>query len=196
MVELFLKHVLKRKQNSSGIYEETAGYYEIVEQQECLTLHMHMLSNFQKRMVEYLESTHQEQFITEIIEIPIQTLLDPPIKFCSNQCHKCTVDKLLYRSNRYTYNKSYLNNNYGTCKARFPRATYSDTILDSTSGALIMKKGEAWLNTFTPVLTYLLRCNTNITSLLYRTAIKSVVAYMTDYITKSPLKTHTIFEAI
>lgn len=52
------------------------------------------------------------------------------------------------------------------------------------------------MNTFTPVLTYLMRCNTNVTSLLSGTAIKSVIAYVTDYITKSPLKTHTIFQAV
>lgn len=58
------------------------------------------------------------------------------------------------------------------------------------------EKGEGRLNTFTPVVTYLLYCNTNVTSLLSDTAIKSVIAYVTDYITKSPLKTHTVFEAV
>ena len=59
-----------------------------------------------------------------------------------------------------------------------------------------MKKGEAWLNTYTPVVTYLLRCNTDVTSLMSGTAIKSVIAYVTDYITKVPLKTHVMFQAI
>lgn len=59
-----------------------------------------------------------------------------------------------------------------------------------------MKKGEAWLNTFTTLVTYVMRCNIDITSLLSGTAIKSVITYITDYITKSPLKTHTIFEAV
>ncbi|KAA1479921.1 hypothetical protein DENSPDRAFT_789682, partial [Dentipellis sp. KUC8613] len=59
-----------------------------------------------------------------------------------------------------------------------------------------MKKGEAWLNTFTYSLSYLLRCNSDVTSLLSGTAIKSIVAYITDYITKSPLNTHVIFEAV
>ena len=37
-----------------------------------------------------------------------------------------------------------------------------------------MKKGEAWVNTFTPVLTYLSRCNTDVTSLLSGTAMRAV----------------------
>ncbi|TFK58474.1 hypothetical protein BDN72DRAFT_782045, partial [Pluteus cervinus] len=52
------------------------------------------------------------------------------------------------------------------------------------------------INTFTPVLSYLFRCNTDVTSLKSGTALKSVILYVTNYITKSPLKTYTIFEVI
>ena len=83
-----------------------------------------------------------------------------------------------------------------TCKARFPCDTYASTQVDPESGALIMKKGEAWLNTFTPAVSYLLRCNHDVTSLLSGTAIKSVIAYVADYITKTPLKTHVMFQAV
>ncbi|KAI0740376.1 hypothetical protein C8Q76DRAFT_592958, partial [Earliella scabrosa] len=90
-----------------------------------------------------------------------------------------------------------------TCKVRFPRDTYASTQtwptsqqVDPESGALIMKKGEAWLNTFTPAVSYLLCCNHDVTSLLPGTAIKSVIAYVADYITKTPLKTHVMFQAV
>ena len=59
-----------------------------------------------------------------------------------------------------------------------------------------MKKIEPWLNTFTPLVTYLFRCNTDVTSLSSGTAIKAVVIYVSDYITKTTLKTHTIFDSI
>ncbi|TDL21768.1 hypothetical protein BD410DRAFT_723883, partial [Rickenella mellea] len=52
------------------------------------------------------------------------------------------------------------------------------------------------MNTFTSLLTYLIRCNSDVTSLLSGTAIKAVISYVTDYITKSPLKTYTIFDAV
>ncbi|KAF8588408.1 hypothetical protein K439DRAFT_1312207, partial [Ramaria rubella] len=44
--------------------------------------------------------------------------------------------------------------------------------------------------------TYLLRCNSDMTSLLSGTAIKAVIAYVTDYVSKNPLKTYGIFESI
>ncbi|KAF7972082.1 hypothetical protein HWV62_19165, partial [Athelia sp. TMB] len=52
------------------------------------------------------------------------------------------------------------------------------------------------MNTFTRTLTYLLRCNTDVTSLLSGTALKAVVAYVTEYITKSGLKTYHVFDAV
>ena len=84
----------------------------------------------------------------------------------------------------------------GVCKARFPRDTHESTGVDPETGALIMKKGEAWMNTFTPELSYILRCNHDVTSLMSGTAIKSVIAYVADYITKTPLKTHVMFKSV
>ena len=68
--------------------------------------------------------------------------------------------------------------------------------MDTESGALLMKQGEARLNSYSPALTYLLRCNSDVTSLLSGTAIKAITAYVTDYITKTPLKTHAMFTAV
>src|ERR1700676_2989357 len=47
-----------------------------------------------------------------------------------------------------------------------------------------------------PIVTFLLRCNSDITSLLSGTAIKAIVAYISDYVTKPGLKTYTIFDTI
>jgi hypothetical protein len=59
-----------------------------------------------------------------------------------------------------------------------------------------MKKREPWINTLTPIVTYLLCCNSDVTSLLSGTSIKAVVAYVSDYVTKPGLKTYSIFDAI
>jgi len=45
-------------------------------------------------------------------------------------------------------------------------------------------------------VTFLLRCNSDVTSLLSGTAIKAIVAYISDYVTKPGLKTYTIFDTI
>jgi hypothetical protein len=74
------------------------------------------------------------------------------------------------------------------------RDIVSETMVDPETGALLMKKHEQWMNTITPMVTYLMRCNSDVTSLLSGTAIKAVIAYISDYITKSSLKTYRVLE--
>jgi len=57
----------------------------------------------------------------------------------------------VFRSNRHRCHTGCIHPKYGTCKARFPWDTYMETTVDPQTGYLNMKKGEAWLNTFTPV---------------------------------------------
>jgi len=84
MVQIFIKYVLQAGTDKRGIYGDTAAYYGTVEQQGRLTLHLHLLlwikgalspqeirdrimdpnSDFQKKMVEYLESVHVGEFLT------------------------------------------------------------------------------------------------------------------------------------
>jgi hypothetical protein len=254
MVQMFIKHVLGVDQDHPGLYGNTSAYYGTVEQQGRLTLHLHLLlwisgsltpqeirdkimdvnSDFQKKMVEYLESLCVGEFLTgEKIDVsekvhnasgtssycdPTFTLPKPPPSPCDENCVKCscdenrtswwqnfkdTVDDLLLRSNQHVHtfdengnNTSYCANSKGECKHRFPRDTFEQTLVDPKTGALNLKKGEAWMNAVTPMLTYLLRSNSDVTSLLSGTAIKAIVAYISDYITKPGLKTYSIFDVI
>ena len=183
-------------------------------------------SEFQKALVDYLEDSHSGDFLLGDehtvkgninereaslgYQNPTLTLPSkPPVcndKSCDGpKCQvrgqwwtqfKSTVDDLLFRSNRHVCRKNWcLKNRWNSCKARFPRRLFSETICDDT-GHISMKKKEPMINTFNSMLTYLLRCNTDVTSLLSGTSIKAVIAYVTDYVTKSPLKTYNIFETI
>src|ERR1700728_1611209 len=257
---MFIKHVLGVGQNHPGLYGKTSAYYATVEQQGRLTLHLHMLlwilnslspqeirdkimdpnSDFQKKIVEYLESVHVGEFMTGTMDEvkeqvdenmkveehrdPTQTLPAAPPEPTDCNCNKCescesttnwwqnfknTVDDLILRSNVHKCRTSIpadekkqkkerrgCINKYGNRKARFPRQIFEKTEIDPKTGALNIKKGESWINTLTPIVTFLLRCNSDITSLLSGTAIKAIVAYISDYVTKPGLKTYTIFDTI
>ncbi|KAF8220104.1 hypothetical protein L208DRAFT_1057796, partial [Tricholoma matsutake] len=84
----------------------------------------------------------------------------------------------------------------GKCKVCFPRPVVETTHVDEETGHLHLKKKAQWINTFSHLLTYLFRCNTDVTSLRSGTAIKGVLLYVTNYITKPTLKTHVIFDTI
>jgi hypothetical protein len=125
MVEMFIKHVLGVDQEHPGLCGNTAAYYAAVEQQGRLTLHLHMLlwilnslspqeirdrimdpnSDFQKKIVEYLESVHVGEFMTGTMDEvkeqvhekmkaadyqdPTQTLPVPPPEYTDCDCTKC-----------------------------------------------------------------------------------------------------------
>jgi hypothetical protein len=152
-------------------------------------------------------------------EPPPPSCHNPPRNGCSS-CDKLsewssryqsTVDDLLLKSNVHKCStnrnkdgsqnkarpyKGCLDNIWGRCKARFPRPTFTKTEIDTEDGSISMKKTESWLNTFTYIVTYLFRCNTDITSLRSGTAIKAVFLYVTNYVTKPALKTHVIFDTV
>jgi hypothetical protein len=98
--------------------------------------------------------------------------------------------------NKYQPVTGCLSNKWGKCKAHFPHKTFEHTEVDMNNGALNIKKGESMLNTVTAEVTYLICSNTNVTSLLSGTAIKAVMAYVSDCISKPALKTYLIFEAV
>jgi len=260
MCEMFIKHVLGVGTDHPGIYGETGGFYGTVEQQGRLTLHLHLLlwirgslspqeirekimdpnSDFQRKLVEYLESVHVGEFLTGSMDEveaqiesnkcdrnykdPVQTLPEAPPPLCNtpgDNCEQCsdlkdwwsqfkfTVDDIIFKSNVHNCRRNQTTgeksnkkdkptciNKHGNCKARFPREVFEQTEVDPKTGALNIKKGEPWINTLTPVVTYLLRCNTDVTSLLSGTAIKAVIAYVSDYVTKPGLKTYSIFDTI
>ena len=152
-------------------------------------------------------------------ECPPPSCHNPPHDGCSS-CDKLsawssryrfTVDDLLLKSNVHKCStnrnkdgsqnkarpyKGCLDNIWGRCKARFPRLTFTKTEIDTETGSISLKKTESWLNTFTYIVTYLFRCNTDITSLRSGTAIKAVFVYVTNYVTKPALKTHVIFDTV
>ena len=159
------------------------------------------------------------QPVRYVYQDPTQTMPDAPPHSCDQNKHtnctncqqlknwwikfKETVDDILLRSNVHKCSssdpgkskfkaKGCLNKN-GVCKARFPRPIVPETIVNTEDGYINMKKTESMINTISPCITYIFRCNTDVTSMLSGTTIKAVISYVTDYISKPILKTHQVF---
>ena len=159
---------------------------------------------------EVRENSNKKSENTEYKD-PTNTLPTPPPIKCKEQCDTCKectanklwwdkypelVDEVMLKSNVHKCNSKCMNNKYNTCKARFPRDIVKETKADINDGSITMKKHEEWINFVTTTLTYLIKSNSDVTSLLSGTAIKAIVAYVTDYITKVPLKTHAMFDTV
>ncbi|KAJ3567450.1 hypothetical protein NP233_g6363 [Leucocoprinus birnbaumii] len=135
-------------------------------------------------------------------------------------CYVPTVDELILKSNIHTCrssaeklaqrtgNKPFVGNvrsdmsnqpkgclnKYGICGARFPRDVYEHSFVDREDGHIFLQKREPMMNSVTPLLTYVMRCNTDSSCLLSGTAIKSTISYVADYICKSSLKTYHVLK--
>ncbi|KAJ7767252.1 hypothetical protein B0H16DRAFT_1308832, partial [Mycena metata] len=83
----------------------------------------------------------------------------------------------------------------GVCRARFPRDVFAVTEM-AEDGHINVRHVEPMMNKVNPVLTYLNRCNSDVSSLLSGTAVKAVVSYVTDYISKLSLKSYQMFASV
>ncbi|KAJ3819853.1 hypothetical protein F5880DRAFT_1625438 [Lentinula raphanica] len=177
-------------------------------------------SPFQQSLLAHLDSIRKGEFFSgtkDDVKAKIQLAESEPSYISPERTlpktpppHICTcskkwlnsyydeIDDLLFKSNLHDcfrslypdgtiknhdlFETSCLNNKFKKCKARFPRECYPVSTVDSDTGHIYLKKLEPWINDVCPPLTYLIRGNTDVTSIL------------SDYITKTGLKTHTIFE--
>ncbi|KIJ39975.1 hypothetical protein M422DRAFT_174377, partial [Sphaerobolus stellatus SS14] len=180
--------------------------------------------DFTKSLISYLEDCHTGEFIDSDLDNvkeylneieqdstyvkPTRTFPEcPPNCICedcevSNDCicwwerFNNTVNDLLVRCNVHKCWPHFcLNNKWQSCKSRFPRDCIAKTNIDS-SGHIFFRHMEEYLNTFHCILTYLMRCNTDVTCMQSGTGIKAVLMYVADYITKNPLKLYAIFDIL
>lgn len=183
-------------------------------------------SSFRERLIQYLEESHTGDFLPDKLADPAATTdgardsaafkvqQELPIRVpstCSNRCGSCVqclenlhwfenfpgkVNEIVRCSNRHTCSvSSCKKSGRADCKARFPRPLFPETEV-TEDGYINLKKGEPYLNTFNPVMSYLTMCNTDVTCLRTGTALKAEIAYVTDYISKSELRTTTFHECI
>ncbi len=217
---IWLKNSLSPQEICDKIMDRTSDFQQqIVQYLESV----HRGEFFNGRLADISQSVAESERNESNYTDPTKTMPEPPPLWCQksncNDCIDCimkstwqtkfkqTVDDIVLRSNvhkcRMTAKDKHGNNvrkgclnKKGSCKARFPQEVIEQTMVDPLSGALRIKKGEAWINMFTPVITYLFRCNTDTTSLLSGTAVKAIVAYVSDYITKPGLTTYSMFDSI
>ena len=124
------------------------------------------MANWKKQKRE-LKSKNPEQIppTKTIPETPPQCPDHNACNVCDNckaltswrSCFKVTVDDLVKRSNKHNDCSKSLRPclREGKCKAQFPRDVVEFTMVDLTTGALKIKKREAWINTFSSLVTYL-----------------------------------------
>ena len=70
------------------------------------------------------------------------------------------------------------------------------TLFDEETGSVVMRHLDGMVNNYNPTIALAMRCNGDIKFMASGAAAKSVLFYITDYITKSQLKSHVSFSAL
>ncbi|KAI0662236.1 hypothetical protein C8Q70DRAFT_875828, partial [Cubamyces menziesii] len=145
---------------------------------------------------EAIEGTYRDPVTTLPRRPPLDRDSNTAEQWFFSVCEE--TDEIVYLCNRHDreHRKGCLRGKPAYCKARYPRELRTQTVVEPDSGAIRFKKLDPWINTYNVILSYLLRCNTDVTCLLSGTQVRAVVAYVTDYVTKTPLKTYKIFEIV
>ena len=81
------------------------------------------------------------------------------------------------------------------CKARFPRTVVNESSV-TDDGHINVRHIEPMINPVNPILTYISRCNSDVTSMLSGTAVKAVISYVSDYVSKVALKSYQLFASV
>ncbi|KAK0222354.1 hypothetical protein IW262DRAFT_1448328 [Armillaria fumosa] len=157
-------------------------------------------SEFRLRLIRYLESVHKGEYLMGYVDFT-EVLPESPPPHCEvgpslcSDCDKGNTTQTWWgyfkRMVDMIINKCCMDNKWGRCKAHFPYKLFGKSVIDPETRHINLMKKEQWINSFAPLLSYIFRCNTDLTSLQSGTAIKAVLIYVTDYITKPGLKTHT-----
>ncbi|KAJ7102044.1 hypothetical protein C8R44DRAFT_546434, partial [Mycena epipterygia] len=138
---------------------------------------------------------------------PTQTFAKPPPKACTaakcpddRQHRKRTADwwdayKLEVEDILLRHKLRRCLTMLGVCRARFPRDVFNTPEI-SADRHVNMQHHEPMMNTVNSILTYLSRCNSDVTSLLSGTAVKAVVSYVSDYVSKLSFKSYQLFVSV
>ena len=177
---------------------------------------------FGKQFVDYLEATHTGDFLKEEERVKQwidekglmfseQALPERVPKKCANNCGECEscsanahwhaifpfiVNEVVRRYHTHTHSSSGCKKTPTTeCKARYPRLLFPSTTIHP-DGFVTLKKSEEYINTYNDVLAFLVKCNSDVQCLMSGTSVKAIIAYVTDYITKTDLRTTDMHECI
>ncbi|KAF6751745.1 hypothetical protein DFP72DRAFT_816061, partial [Ephemerocybe angulata] len=201
--------VRDRLLNKDGVFQKSLfAYMESAHQGEFSTGTLEEPVDSSAKQVPHTSNAHYVDPTMTLPAPPPAPLCDNPSS-CEETCPNClshlswwettkkVIDDIVLRSNVHTCSthenpkagKGCLDKD-GICKARFPRELVPKTTFDEADGRIKLKKLEAVINSYTPLLTYLLRCNSDVTCMMSGTTMKAVILYVTDYITKVNLKSH------
>ena len=207
-----------------GILGNVKAYYGCVEAQGRGTLHCHMLiwveggltpdqikqrvldndEEFKQRLIEFLDDTISNCIPVDAdVEIPPYhpcSVRVPPVPFdvdnpdlYTQRDRHLLVQKCQYHRHSATCYKYDIH----SCRFDMHESNYRPvSCFDPESGELILRCMDGLVNNFNATMLDCIRCNMDIKFIGSGASVKAILYYITDYITKTQLKTHVAYAAL
>ncbi|TFK91101.1 hypothetical protein K466DRAFT_441947, partial [Polyporus arcularius HHB13444] len=216
-IRAFIKTLLRYDPESGnleeGILGFTKAYYGCVEAQGRGTLHCHMVvwvegglnpSQLQKRLQQDDPEfgTRLVSFLDDILStsVPDEVGSDPPDRSQSRP-QEPDLRRLVLKCQVHTHSGTC----YKYCADGEPKVCRFDldpdnvvpaTTIDPATGIVTLRQLDGLVNKYNSTILQAMRCNMDIKPVGSGEDAKSIVYYITDYITKTQLKTHVAYAAL
>ena len=224
-IQAILGYNKNRHERSTGILGKVKAYYGCVEAQGRGTLHCHMLvwvegglnpdeikkrvlandDEFKQRLTAFLDDTISNYIPPDATDFDV-----PPYHPCSVRCPPAPENhpnygKYLARDKHLLVQHCQYHRHSATCykydihSCRFDmhESNYKPiSCFDPQTGELKLRCLNGLVNNFNETMLQCIRCNMDIKFIGSGTSAKAILYYITDYITKSQLKTHVAYAAL
>ena len=216
---------LQKQKHEDGILGKVKAYYGCVEAQGRGTLHCHMLiwikgslnldeikkcilnndEAFKQRIIQFLDDMISNH-MPDDVQIPNQqpyhlcTIQRPPIPVAAadpdsyvRKDHHLLVQQCQYHHHSATCYKYDIH----SCHFDMHEGNYKPiSCFDPTLGELTLRCLHGLVNNFNETILDCIRCNMDIKFIGSGASAKAILYYITNYITKSQLKTHVAYAAL
>ncbi|KAI9059156.1 hypothetical protein FKP32DRAFT_1547099, partial [Trametes sanguinea] len=165
---------------------------------------------FGKRLIEYLDDTIWNFVPNEVDQLDVpsrrphpDTHRGFPLHLDGDELRRFRADdlrQLVQKNQQHTHTETcfkYCGDGPRHCRFDLDEANViPESSVDHETGELTLRIVEGLINNYNPTILEALRCNMDIQYIGSGDEAKAVIYYITDYITKSPLKAHVAYAAL
>ena len=223
-IRAILGYDSKGRDPAGGILGNVKAYYGCVEAQGRGTLHCHMLvwveggltpdeikqrmldndEDFKQRLIDFLDDTISNYMPPDSdVQTPsyhpcsVRTVPLPPESLNTDTYIKKDHHLLVERCQYHRHSATCFKYDIHSCRFDMDESNYRPvSFFDPESGELTLRCLHGLVNNFNQTILDCIRCNMDIKFVGSGASAKAILYYITDYITKTQLKTHVAYAAL
>ncbi|PPQ76590.1 hypothetical protein CVT24_013026 [Panaeolus cyanescens] len=119
-----------------------------------------------------------------------RALFTHDLHYLAEACQRHVHTETCFKYSKSSHNERECRFNLG------PSCAQPSTVVVQETGEIKLQHKDGTINNFNPIILSAMRCNMDIKFIGSGTCAKALLYYVTDYITKSPLKAHVAYSAL